>query len=197
MLLSWELLTDQVTACQSCALYEHRTQSVFGEGNREADILFVGEGPGRDEDLQGRPFVGPAGQLLDKMLAAIDLDRSQVFIANIVKCRPPQNRVPMEEEAQACLPYLRAQTALIKPKIIVCLGATAARYIYDPNVRITKDRGIWKEKKGVWILPTYHPAALLRDPPKKHEAWADMQAVQKRYGMLRAGGAVQDTSQMV
>ncbi len=197
MLLSWELLTDQVTACQSCALYEHRTQSVFGEGNREADILFVGEGPGRDEDLQGRPFVGPAGQLLDKMLAAIDLDRSQVFIANIVKCRPPQNRVPMEEEAQACLPYLRAQTALIKPKIIVCLGATAARYIYDPNVRITKDRGIWKEKKGVWILPTYHPAALLRDPPKKHEAWADMQAVQKRYVMLRAGGAVQYTSQMV
>lgn len=197
MLLSWELLIDQVAACQACALCGHRKQSVFGEGNREADILFVGEGPGRDEDLQGRPFVGPAGQLLDKMLAAIDLDRSQAFIANIVKCRPPQNRVPVEEEVQACLPYLRAQTALIKPKIIVCLGSTAARYIYDPNVRISKDRGIWKEIKSVWILPTYHPAALLRDPPKKHEAWADMQAVQKRYAMLRAGSAVQDTSQMV
>jgi DNA polymerase len=153
--------------------------------------MFIGEGPGREEDLQGRPFVGPAGQLLDKMLAAIGMERGEVYIANIVKCRPPQNRVPTDEEAQACLPYLRAQTGLIKPRIIVCLGATAAMYVYDPNVRITRERGIWKEKKGVWILPTYHPAALLRDPDKKREAWADMQALRAKREELLPGGAVQ------
>ena len=197
MLISWEFLQQQVQECQACALYERRTHVVFGEGNIHADIMFVGEGPGREEDAQGRPFVGPAGQLLDKMLAAIGLSRDDVYIANIVKCRPPQNRVPMEEEAQACLPYLRAQTGLVKPRIIVCLGATAAKYIYDPNVRITKERGIWKEKKGVWILPTYHPAALLRDPDKKREAWEDLQNLRAKRDELITADAVQAPLQMI
>jgi DNA polymerase len=191
MLLSWETVINQAEGCRACTLCERRTHVVFGEGNLKADVMFIGEGPGREEDLQGRPFVGPAGQLLDKMLAAIGMERGEVYIANIVKCRPPQNRVPTDEEAQACLPYLRAQTGLIKPRIIVCLGATAARYVYDPNVRITRERGIWKEKKGVWILPTYHPAALLRDPDKKREAWADMQALRAKREELLPGGAVQ------
>ncbi|MDL2258557.1 uracil-DNA glycosylase [Eubacteriales bacterium OttesenSCG-928-K08] len=179
MQLSWEWLTTQIADCRACDLCQTRTNIAFGEGNKNADILFIGEGPGREEDLQGRPFVGPAGQLLDKMLAAIGLYREDVYIANIVKCRPPQNRVPLEEEANACITYLRAQTALIKPRIIVCLGATAAKYVYDKDVRITRDRGHWKQKNGVYILPTYHPAALLRDPPKKHEAWADFQQIRK------------------
>ncbi len=198
MLLHWETLKAQVAACQGCALSDTRTHTAFGEGNVHAQILFVGEGPGREEDLQGRPFVGPAGQLLDKMLAAIELDRTKVYIANIVKCRPPQNRVPLEEEALACLPYLRAQTGLIKPKIIVCLGATAAKYVYDREVRITRERGVWKEKKGVWIIPTYHPAALLRDPEKKKEAWEDFKSIRVRYITLsEAGQAVQAPEQMV
>lgn len=197
MLISWEILQQQVQECHACALHERRTHVVLGEGNINTDIMFVGEGPGREEDAQGRPFVGPAGQLLDKMLAAIGLSRDDVYIANIVKCRPPQNRVPMDEEAQACLPYLRAQTGLIKPRIIVCLGATAAKYIYDPNVRITKDRGIWKEKKGVWILPTYHPAALLRDPDKKREAWEDLQNLRAKRNELITADAVQAPLQMI
>ncbi len=198
MLLHWQTLKAQVAACQGCALCNTRTHTVFGEGNVHAEILFVGEGPGREEDLQGRPFVGPAGQLLDKMLAAIDLDRTKVYIANVVKCRPPQNRVPLEEEAFACLPYLRAQTGLIKPKIIVCLGATAAKYIYDRDVRITRERGVWKEKKGVWVIPTYHPAALLRDPEKKKEAWEDFKSIRERYmALLETGCAVQAPEQMV
>ncbi len=188
MQLHWPTLKAQVAACQNCALCNTRTNTVFGEGNINAEILFVGEGPGREEDLQGRPFVGPAGQLLDKMLASIELDRTKVYIANIVKCRPPQNRVPLEDEALTCLPYLRAQTGLIKPKIIVCLGATAAKYIYDRDVRITKERGIWKEKKGVWIIPTYHPAALLRDPEKKKESWEDLKSIQARYIELGQDG---------
>lgn len=186
MELTWEYLEERVANCQGCALCGQRTHPAFGEGNRSADVLLIGEGPGYEEDKQGRPFVGPAGQLLDKMLDAIGLAREQVYIANIVKCRPPQNRVPMEEEAMACLPYLRAQTALIKPAIIVCLGATAAKYVYDPEVRITRQRGIWKQSKGIWILPTYHPAALLRDEAKKREAWADMQALRERIATVQA-----------
>lgn len=190
MELTWDLLLQRVTDCNGCALCNGRTHAVFGEGNREADLLFVGEGPGYEEDKQGRPFVGPAGQLLDKMLAAISLRREDVYIANIVKCRPPQNRVPLPEEAAACLPYLRGQVALLQPKIIVCLGATAAKQIYDPEIRITKQRGIWKESKGVQLIATYHPAALLRDQSKKHEAWADMQSVRDRYAAVQAAGGV-------
>lgn len=177
----WKELYSEINDCQKCRLCEQRTNIVIGEGDPKATIMFIGEGPGRDEDLSGRPFVGRAGQLLDKMIGAIGFRREEVYIANVVKCRPPNNRTPEESEADACLPYLRVQFALIRPKIIVCLGATAAKYIYDPNVRITRDRGVWKEKKGVWILPTYHPAALLRDESKKREAWEDMQKLKQKY----------------
>lgn len=177
----WKELYSEINGCQKCRLGEQRTNIVIGEGDPKATIMFIGEGPGRDEDLSGRPFVGRAGQLLDKMIGAIGFRREEVYIANVVKCRPPNNRTPEESEADACLPYLRVQFALIRPKIIVCLGATAAKYIYDPNVRITRDRGVWKDKKGVWILPTYHPAALLRDESKKREAWEDMQKLKQKY----------------
>ena len=146
-----------------------RRNVVFGVGNRQADVLFIGEGPGEQEDLRGEPFVGPAGQLLDVMLSVIDLDRSRVYIANIVKCRPPRNRDPLNLEQDACIGYLRAQTALIKPKIIVCLGRIAATRIIDPKFRITKQHGLWFDKAGVQITALYHPSALLRDPSKRPE----------------------------
>ena len=180
MRISWATLWNEIHGCEKCGLCATRTLVVPGEGNPHAKLMFIGEGPGREEDLQGRPFVGPAGQLLDKMIAAIDMRREDVYICNVVKCRPPGNRVPEENEALSCLPYLRAQFVLVQPKVIVCLGATAARYVYDKDVRITRDRGKWRESKGVWIMPTYPPAALLRDPMKKGEAWADFQAVRDR-----------------
>ncbi|MEA4970208.1 MAG: uracil-DNA glycosylase [Candidatus Pelethousia sp.] len=183
----WQTLYDELADCRRCGLCEARTHVVIGEGNPAASIMMVGEGPGRDEDATGRPFVGRAGQLLDKMLAAIELSREQVYIANVVKCRPPNNRTPAEEEAHACLPYLRAQFALVRPAILVCLGATAARYLYDPAIRITRERGVWKCVKGVRILPTYHPAALLRDPARKREAWEDMKAIREKMAELSLG----------
>ncbi len=182
--MEWNELEQAVQQCRKCRLCEKRTYSVFGEGDPNAVIMLVGEGPGYEEDQQGRPFVGPAGQLLDRMLAAIELEREDVYIANVVKCRPPGNRNPEEDEAVKCLPYLRAQYSLIRPKIIVCLGAIATRYLYDRDARITKVRGVWKEKGGVWFLPTYHPAALLRDESKKRDAWADMQALSEKYSEI-------------
>lgn len=176
----WGELYKTLSACEECGLCKTRNNVVVGGGNPNADIMFIGEGPGRDEDLQGVPFVGAAGRLLDKMLAAVNLDRSEIYIANIVKCRPPGNRTPVDDEARACLPYLRAQVALVRPKIIVCLGRTAARFVFDEEIRITRDRGVWRCKKGVWMLATYHPAALLRDESKKAEAWADMQAIKSK-----------------
>lgn len=166
--------------CEKCKLCSTRNNTVLGEGNINTNIMFIGEGPGHDEDMQGRPFVGPAGQLLDKMLAAIGLNRNNSYIANIVKCRPPQNRVPEEDEAQACLPYLRKQFAVIKPKIVVCLGSTAARYVIDRNIRITRDRGNWYEKMGCSFIATFHPSALLRDPSKKKDAWEDMKKIREK-----------------
>ena len=139
--------------------------------------MFIGEGPGADEDLQGLAFVGAAGQLLTRMIAAMGLSREQVYICNVVKCRPPHNRAPTPEEADACLPFLRAQFSLVRPKVVVLLGATAARAILGEQTRITRDRGQWVEKKGVWFMPTYHPAALLRDESKKRDAWRDLRAV--------------------
>jgi len=180
MRVSWKEIQDEVAHCQKCALGGVRNHPAFGEGNPAARLMLIGEGPGFEEDRQGRPFVGPAGQLLNKMLAAIDLNREDVYIANIVKCRPPKNREPLPEEAAACLPYLRAQTALIKPEVILCLGRTAAQYVFKPDVRITRDRGVWKQSKGIWVMATYHPAALLRDPTKKRDAWVDLQAVRDK-----------------
>ena len=176
----WATLYEKLESCTDCGLCKGRTNVVIGVGNPQSKIMLIGEGPGRDEDIQGYPFVGAAGQLLDKMLAAISLDRTKVYIANIVKCRPPQNRTPLEDEAMACLPYLRAQVALIQPQIIVCLGKTAAIYVIDREIRITRDRGIWRMKKGIWMLPTFHPAALLRDESKKRDAWHDMQSLRDK-----------------
>ncbi len=181
---SWKTIESEIENCSRCALCQRRNQIVLGEGNKDADIMLVGEGPGGDEDKIGRPFVGKAGQLLDKMLVSIDMRREDLYITNVVKCRPPGNRTPLEEEAEACLPLLRMQYSLIRPKIIVCLGATATRHLYDPEARITRVRGVWKQKSGVWILPTYHPAALLRDETKKRDVWNDLQSLSKKYNEL-------------
>ena len=182
--MDWASLQAAVRNCEKCGLCRTRTNTAFGEGNEQSDILFVGEGPGREEDLQGRPFVGPAGQLLDRMLKAIDIRREDVYIANVVKCRPPGNRNPSDEEAALCMPYLRAQFSLIRPRIIVCLGAVAMRHLYDPNGKISRDRGKWIERGGVWFMPTYHPAALLRNESLKRDAWADMQALRDKRNEL-------------
>lgn len=167
--------------CKKCRLCRGRTNVVFGEGNPEAKIMFIGEGPGYNEDIEGYPFVGAAGKLLTKAIEGIGFKRQDVYIANIVKCRPPNNRNPKEDEIEACIPYLRWQVKLIKPKIIVCLGAVSARSIVDKNFSITRQRGIWIEKKGYLIMPTYHPAALLRDEKKKRPFWEDFKKVKAKY----------------
>lgn len=177
MEISWDTLHAGIAACQKCGLCQNIHNKVPGQGNGKADLMFIGEGPGADEDLQGLAFVGKAGQLLTKMIAAIGYTREEVYICNVVKCRPPQNRVPTPEEAAACMPYLRSQFSLVRPKVIVLLGATAARAVLGDQIRITRDRGKWVEKKGVFFMPTYHPAALLRDESKKRDAWADLKAV--------------------
>lgn len=177
---NWELLEQQCLQCNKCELCQNRTQVVFGVGNKRAEILFIGEGPGEQEDLQGVPFVGPAGKLLDDMLSIIDLDRTKVYIANIVKCRPPHNRDPKEEEQDACIDFLRQQTALIKPKIIVCLGRIAAKRIIDPEYRITKEHGIWINRNGVWMTAIYHPSALLRDLGKRPETFEDLLSIRQK-----------------
>ena len=186
MITSWATLTQDVAACEKCRLCQTRTKVVLGEGDPHAPLMFIGEGPGQQEDLSGRPFVGAAGQLLDKMLAAIGLKREQVYICNIVKCRPPQNRVPEADDRAACLGYLRQQVALVRPKVIVCLGSTPTRMLLGDDMRITRDRGVWQLKKGVWFMPTYHPAALLRDADKKRPAWTDFQAIRDKLKELGA-----------
>ena len=183
--LSWERVEQEIANCNRCGLCQQRHSIVLGEGNRHADIMLVGEGPGADEDAQGRPFVGKAGQLLDKMFLSIDMRREELYITNVVKCRPPGNRTPEDVEAEACLPILRMQYALIKPKIVVCLGATATRHVYDREARITRVRGQWMEKNGTLFLPTYHPAALLRDETKKKDVWADLQSIARTYAAMK------------
>jgi uracil-DNA glycosylase len=184
--LSWESVEREIEQCRRCGLCQQRHSIVLGEGNRKADIMLVGEGPGAEEDAQGRPFVGKAGQLLDKMFQAIDMRREDLYITNVVKCRPPGNRTPLDDEAEACLPILRMQYALIKPKIVVCLGATATRHVYERDARITRVRGQWLEKNGTLFLPTYHPAALLRDETKKKDVWEDLQSIARTYAAMRA-----------
>lgn len=186
MLVSWPSLTEEITNCQKCRLCAARTHAVPGEGNPHARLMFIGEGPGRDEDLTGRPFVGRAGQLLDKMIAAIGLSREEVFIANVVKCRPPQNRAPEMDEVAACMPYLRAQVGLIRPQVIVLLGSSALGAILGPEHRITRERGAWLERKGVFFMPTFHPAALLRDESKKRPVWEDLKKVRDKLQELEA-----------
>lgn len=178
--ITWALFRQQVAACTLCPLCAEIHNKVPGQGDIHAPLMLIGEGPGQVEDEQGLAFVGPAGQLLTRMLAAIQLPRDRVYICNIVKCRPPRNRVPTEEEANACMLHLRMQTALVRPQVIVLLGSTAAKHTLGPDIRITRDRGRWFERKGVWMMPTYHPSALLRDVSKKPEAWEDMQRLRDK-----------------
>jgi DNA polymerase len=175
--LDWENLKKQCSICNQCGLARNRKNVVIGEGNVNAALMFIGEGPGAEEDNTGRPFVGRAGQLLTKAIEAIGLRREEVYIANIVKCRPPNNRTPTNDEAKACIHFLRNQVLLIRPKIIVCLGATAMKHIIDPQAQISKIRGEWTERKGYWIMPTFHPAALLRDESKKILFWEDFKKI--------------------
>ncbi len=172
---SWQELEKECLSCEGCTLAAGRQRVVFGTGRTDAQVLFVGEGPGANEDAQGEPFVGAAGQLLDRMLAGIGLDRTKnIYIANIVKCRPPQNRDPLPEEQDACIHWLRRQTALLRPRIIVCLGRVAACRILDPEFRVTRQHGRFVQKGGVWMMGTFHPAALLRNRAQKPEAFADL-----------------------
>ena len=174
MYSSWEELKNQCLKCNRCGLCETRHNVVFGVGNVNAEVMFIGEGPGENEDIQGEPFVGRGGQLLDKMLNAVDLDRNKnIYIANIVKCRPPKNRDPLPLEKEACIPWLRNQVKLIRPKIIVCLGRIAAMEIIKSDIKITKEHGIFFERNGTLLMGTLHPAALLRNPRNKPEAFED------------------------
>ena len=176
----WESLKSTCLQCTKCELCRRRTQVVFGVGNQNADILFVGEGPGEQEDLQGEPFVGAAGKLLDDMLSIIDLDRKKCYIANIVKCRPPGNRDPKDEEQDACFDYLQDQIALIKPKMLICLGRIAAMKLIRPDFRITREHGTWTQKDGIWMSAIYHPSALLRDLNKRPDTFSDLLAIRQK-----------------
>ena len=183
----WNELKARCAQCTRCGLCETRHNVVFGVGTENADVMFVGEGPGEQEDLTGIPFVGPAGKLLDDMLSIIDLYRQEnCYIANIVKCRPPRNRDPLETEQDACIDYLRNQVALVKPKIIVCLGRIAAKRIIDQEFRITRQHGQWVERNGVWMSAIYHPSALLRDVSKRPETFDDLMAIREK---IRETGA--------
>lgn len=183
----WDALKQTCYSCTRCGLCETRKNVVFGVGKEDADIMFVGEGPGEQEDLKGEPFVGPAGKLLDDMLSIIDLDRhSNCYIANIVKCRPPRNRDPLETEQDACIGYLRNQVALIKPKIIVCLGRIAAKRLIDQDYRITRQHGQWVERNGIWMTAIYHPSALLRDVGKRPETFDDLISIREKIKQINA-----------
>ena len=178
---TWEELYSTCMTCTQCGLCDTRHNVVFGVGNPQSDIMFVGEGPGEQEDLKGEPFVGRAGQLLDDMLSIIDLDRkTNCYIANIVKCRPPQNRDPLEVEQDACIGYLENQIALVQPKIIVCLGRIAAMRLIREDYRITREHGQWVEKDGIWMTAIYHPSALLRDVSKRPETFDDLLSIRDK-----------------
>lgn len=175
----WDLLARDCAGCRGCALCQTRTNLVFGVGNPEAEVMLIGEGPGEQEDLQGMPFVGPAGKLLDSMLEMIGLDRSKVYIANMVKCRPPRNRDPQPAEQQACRAWLDRQIALVDPRIIVCLGRIAAMGVIKEDFRITREHGQWFTLDGRRCMATFHPSALLRDPTKRPDAFMDLRALRK------------------
>jgi len=177
--VTWETLESECPACRRCSLCETRTNVVFGVGVKDAEVVFVGEGPGENEDLTGEPFVGRAGKLLDDMLEIIGLDRRKnIYICNIVKCRPPHNRDPLDTEQEACIGWLRAQLELIRPKIVVCLGRIAAGVLIREDFKITREHGVFFDKDGVQYMALYHPAALLRDPGKRPETFVDLKALQ-------------------
>lgn len=173
--------------CTACPLHESRTNCVFGTGSPTADLMFVGEAPGEQEDLSGTPFVGRAGQLLDKYLYAVDISRDQVYIANILKCRPPKNRDPLPAEEDACIGFLREQVKLIRPKIIVCLGRIAAMRLIKPDFKITQEHGTWFQKGNYLMTAVFHPAALLRDPRRKEDMLEDMKAIKAKLDSLSHG----------
>lgn len=177
MELTWETLEAECRSCTKCPLSETRTNCVFGTGNRNADLMFIGEAPGEKEDLSGIPFVGAAGKLLDKYLAAVDIDRDNVYIANILKCRPPHNRDPLPAEEEACIGFLREQVRLIQPKLIVCLGRISAMKLIKPDFKITKEHGIFYKKGKFTVCAVFHPAALLRDPRRKEDMLVDMKNI--------------------
>ena len=173
-------LETSLEGCTRCKLAKGRTHLVFGEGSPKADLMFIGEGPGRDEDLQGRPFVGRAGQLLTRIITAVKMERSDVYIANIVKCRPPNNRNPEPDEVQACMPFLMKQIGIVRPRVICALGSVAFQNLTGTKAPISKSRGTltpWRD--GILIMPTFHPAFLLRNPNKKRDVWEDVQVIMK------------------
>lgn len=192
---NWDELAESIENCNKCKLCKTRLNIVFGVGNKNADIMLIGEGPGADEDKQGIPFVGKAGQLMNKAFEGLGIDRNALYIANVVKCRPPGNRVPEEDEASACLDYLRNQVILVKPKIIVLLGSTALKNICGKDYGTTAMRGKWIEKKGILYMPTWHPAALLRDENKKIEFWKDLKEVMRKYSEIITDGQVLDNKE--
>jgi uracil-DNA glycosylase family 4 len=173
--------------CTRCKLHGGRTRLVFGVGNPSAELMFVGEGPGADEDLQGEPFVGRAGQLLTKMIEAMGFARSEVYIANVVKCRPPGNRDPEPDEIAACEPFLKAQIAAVRPRVVVALGRFAVQTLLRDDTPVGKQRGRWREYEGVRLMPTFHPAYLLRNPAEKKPAWEDLQLVMREFGKTAPG----------
>ena len=177
--MDWESLKAECESCRKCALGSTRTNCVFGTGSRTADLMFVGEAPGAQEDATGIPFVGAAGQHLDRFLAAVGIDRGRVYIANILKCRPPANRDPLPEEQDACIGYLREQVKLVRPKLRVCLGRIAAMRLIDPDFRITKSHGTVYKRGAFLIGAVYHPSALLRDPRKNEDMYRDMKKIKQ------------------
>ena len=177
---NWQELELTCLQCRNCRLSQTTHNVVFGVGSRTAEVMFVGEGPGEQEDLKGEPFVGPAGKLLDQMLCILDLDRTNCYIANIVQCRPPRNRDPLPQEQEACIGYLREQFRLVQPKIIVCLGRIAAKKLIDESFRITVEHGNWVQRNGIWMMATYHPSALLRDENKRPEAFRDLLSLREK-----------------
>ncbi len=190
---NWFTFEEHVQACCACDLHRGIRNKVPGQGDPHSPLMFIGEGPGEQEDAQGLAFVGAAGQLLTRMLQAISLPRERVYICNVVKCRPPGNRTPDMQEMQACLPLLREQFLLVRPRIIILLGATAARAVLNPDIRITRDRGRWVERKGVWFMATYHPSYLLRSPERKAEAWKDLQSLRAQLMAMKLYPDLYDT----
>ncbi len=182
---SWDDLIKHCNSCSKCGLGLGRTNIVIERGSRNAPIVLIGEGPGEQEDKQGLPFVGPAGKLLDLLLDALMFSPDDYYIANIVKCRPPGNRVPTEEESKKCIVFLREQVRLVRPCIIVCMGSTASKHIIDKGIKITQERGIWRKVKGFYILPTFHPAAILRDESKKALMFRDFKSVREKLNKIK------------
>lgn len=187
--LPWQSLEERISCCQACPLGVTRTHGVVGTGNRAASVIFVGEAPGEQEDLSGIPFVGKAGQLLDKYLFAVDIPRDEVYITNILKCRPPHNRDPRPEEEDACIGHLRGQVRILRPKMIVCLGRISAMRLIKPDFRITREHGIWFQRGAFEMCAVYHPSALLRDASKKEDMLEDMKRIAEKYRAYQAQSA--------